>query len=390
MPTEIRRGDLVEIIRGVIRDEVKQPTDNAGKLGLGRSGPAAPAVQKRRPSERGNGFALICKALAASGGDPERAGRLLERNGAPEHVTRALGSGDLDSGGAFVSGQLANEVIEALRPMSAVRRAGPRRVVADRGTFSFPKIETGASADYVAEGADLSMASPKTALVNLVPRKLGAVVNFNNELLRFDSVESDDWIQRDLIQAAGTREDKAFLRGTGTENEPTGLENLALAANVFDTAGTSLANKRTDLLKAINKLEGGNIGMMAPAWFMSSRSKNGLVKETDSNGNYVFKDEIDQGRLFGHPLFVTNNIPDDLGTGSDESKVYLADLNEVVIGDVDGVSVETSRDAAFDEDGTMRSAFMADKTLIRVILHNDIAVRYPEAVAVIDKVKWSP
>ena len=69
--------------------------------------------------------------------------------------------------------------------------------------------------------------------------------------------------------------------------------------------------------------------------------------------------------------------------------MYLVDFSEVILGEVDGIEVDVSREAAYlDNGGTMRSAFSRNQTLIRAIIRHDLSVKHPEAVAVKTGVTW--
>ena len=159
---ELTQKELNAIIRRAVGREIDAQvqqratqTSNFGEdlLGMARG--------ERRASENsgGHAFATILRGFAMSGGDANAAIRVAKEigcggdvtiAGAPDAVmqahmrfdpvTKALSSGDVSGGGVMVAGDLANEVIELLRPMSAVRRMTPRIIDVPRGTKTFPKI----------------------------------------------------------------------------------------------------------------------------------------------------------------------------------------------------------------------------------------------------------
>jgi hypothetical protein len=83
------------------------------------------------------------------------------------------------------------------------------------------------------------------------------------------------------------------------------------------------------------------------------------------------------------PHCETTNITKDGRAGSDESKIVLADMSEVVLGEVDGISVQVGNAASHTDpdDATVKNAFEIDTTLVRVITHNDLIAKHGESVA---------
>ena len=89
------------------------------------------------------------------------------------------------------------------------------------------------------------------------------------------------------------------------------------------------------------------------------------------------------------PVHITNNIPTNLGAGSDETELYLVDASEVLLGEVETIQIAVSSDASYvDETSTLRSAFTRDQTLMRAILRHDLAVKHDVAVAVKTGITW--
>ena len=54
------------------------------------------------------------------------------------------------------------------------------------------------------------------------------------------------------------------------------------------------------------------------------------------------------------------------------------------------MTLAASDSAAYDDNGTMRSAFSNDETLIRLIEEHDTQLRYDAAFAVLQGVTWAP
>ncbi len=233
------------------------------------------------------------------------------------------------------------------------------------------------------------MSEPEFGNITLTARKLAGLVTVSNELLTFTGGGADQIIADDLIKVLATTEDINFLRGDGLEDSPVGLRNRAATANVTISNGTSSTNIEDDFKDLINALESADVPMDRLFWIMHPRSKNHLRNLRDANGNLIFP-EVRQPSpvLYGLPVLTTTNIPTNLG-GGNETEVYFVDASEVILGEVEAIRVEMSREAAYKTSGgSMVSAFQRDQSLIRAILHHDINVRHAEAVAVKTGVSW--
>ncbi len=170
---------------------------------------------------------------------------------------------------------------------------------------------------------------------------------------------------------------------------PKGLRNWALAANVTATNGTTSVQIEADFKDLLQNLEGRDVPMLRPAWIMNPRIKNHLFTLRDASGDLIFP-EIRQPSptVHGHPVLLTTAVPITLGGGT-ETELYLVDFSEVILGEVDGIEVDVSREAAYlDSGGTMVSAFSRNQTLIRAIIRHDLSVKHPEAVAVKTGITW--
>jgi HK97 family phage major capsid protein len=256
-----------------------------------------------------------------------------------------------------------------------------------RGSQTFPKIDVSASAAYVNENEDIPASQQIFGGKRMTARKLAAIVPISNELLTTTMQGADGIIRSDLIAELSKTEDAALLRGDGTESTPQGIRFQAAAGNISGTNGTSATQIEQDIVDLIDDLSNANISLDRAVFIMPTRSRNRLYNLRDSNGNLIFPEVREAGTLFGLPLIVSNTIPTDLGGGS-ATALYLVDFSNVVLGEIQGIRIETSRDGAYKLDGQLVSAFSRDQTLVRVVLFHDIMLRHPEAVAVKTGVAW--
>lgn len=304
---------------------------------------------------------------------------------------KALELGDMGAGGAMVPPAFIAEIIELLAAKAVVRSLNPTIIPMPNGATSQPKLTGGATAYYIGEAQAIPASQQTLGMVSFRERKLATLVPLSNDLLRVPSVSADQMAQNDMVGAMARREDLAFIRGTGTEFVPKGLDVLCPtdAAHTIVSNGTvNVANVTIDLGKCLLALEESNCNMLRPGWLMAPRSKQYLRTARDGNGNYVWRDEMNQGRLEGFPFAVTTQIPRNLGSG-DESTVYFCDWADIVIAESLALEMAMSNETAYDPGtGTLISAFQNDLTVIRALAKHDLGCRHDESIVRLTAVHW--
>lgn len=126
------------------------------------------------------------------------------------------------SAGDLVNAQVG-PVEAALRPYSAIIQAGARALGGLREPLSIPRESTAPTAHWLTdEGDQITASTPGLGLVNLVPRHVGAFVQFSR-LLRVAAPAVESYLQRSLVGAVAEAIDAAALGGSGTSGEPLGV-----------------------------------------------------------------------------------------------------------------------------------------------------------------------
>lgn len=340
--------------------------------------------------ERGLAVGRVVRALAAGRGDLDKAMAHASKHWGEDDVAfRALSSSDEVAGGAVVPDALAASIIELLRPMSAIRSLNPTIIPMGSGSLRLPKLAGGAAAEYIGENDNANKTEQTFGLLNLVFKKLSALVPISNDLMRYATPNVDQLVRDDVGSALAQKSDGKFIRGLGTEHSPKGLRYWAPAANVIGANATvNLTNVTTDLGKLVLALENANVRMLRPGWVFSPRTKHYLMTVRDGNGNFAFRDEMMQGRLWDFPFQSTTQVPSNLGGGGDESEVYLADFADAVIGEALNMLLDASREAAYHDGAQIQAAFSRDQTVVRALQEHDFGMRHEESVAVLNEVTW--
>jgi HK97 family phage major capsid protein len=334
------------------------------------------------------------RAYAGADGDMEKTRKQIEawekQNETPQgqRTLRAMNETNLAEGGAFVQQQFSGEYIQLLRPKAIVRASGARVIQMPAGNLSMGKITSGASSYWRGEGQSATSSQLGTGSLNLQSKELVTQVPISKKLLKHAALSFDMIVRDDAVQSGSVAEDSAFIRSEGTEYRPTGLRYLVSDDNIIQPDGATLAFVESTRSKARLKLKNANIPMTKPTWLMSYRTEEFLLSMRDGNGNVAFPEMV-SGKWGVFPYFASNQIPDDLGTGGDESEIYLYDAFEVFIADDGAVAVDVQDKVSYrDADGNLQSAFDRGETVVQVVQSMDFDTRYKNAVVVINQVTW--
>lgn len=338
----------------------------------------------------------MVRALVAANGDPRRAAQIADERGFGADVAMSLNDGTSSAGGVLVPDNLSSEVIELLRPKSVVRRLGARSMPLVNGNLTIPRLNGGAVVGYIGRDTDVGVTQQTFDDLQLKSKKLAALVPISNDLLQYAGINPnvDAVVVGDLTSAIASREDKAFIRDTGSSNTPKGMRYWAIAGNTFDASdGSTLQLIETDLNKLLLALEGNDANMTSPGWVMAPRTFRYLEGLRNSNGVKVYPSlESANPTLKGYPVGLTTQVPVNLAIGSpstdDASEIYFTDFGDCFIGEDTGLLLDYSKEASYSDGANTISAFQRDQTLVRVIAKHDFGPRHVESIAVLIGVRW--
>lgn len=283
---------------------------------------------------------------------------------------KALGESIGSAGGFLVPDQLLGEVKDRITARAVVRRAGATVYPMATDTLNVPKITGGATAYWVGENAQITASDETVGQLQLVAKLLAAMVKVSNQLISDASPSAEAAIRRDIAKVISLAEDNAFIAGTGTGNQPTGIINTT-GVNELSLGVNGATPTFDNIYDALYQVENNN--GLASAWIMHPRTKNTLRKIKDTQGNYIYNvapNVKDPDSLVGLPVFLTSQIPANLtvGTSTDCSYIIVGQFDEAIIGERAGLEFST------DQSGT---AFEFYQTWIRAISRLDFGLRTP-------------
>lgn len=297
------------------------------------------------------------------------------------------------AGGAFVPPAYSEEAIELLRAQSVLRMSGVPSYPMPAGTLTIPRQATAASASYTNEGSNITASFLTTEQISLATKKLTALTVLSNDLIRFSSPKADELARNDLMKVMSLKEDITLLRtGDGTQYQPKSVLTTVTSSNQFAAtqAGTypTLAEVTNDLFRAMGLPGQSNVTMTRPAWYMHWKTAIGLRRIRDSFGNLVFDQEMRGGTLLGVPYYVSNQLPTNLGSGSNKTEVYFLETSMGIIGDAYAMEIAVFPNGSYHDGSAVQSGISQDLTVIRSIAGHDFALQHDVAGAVINTVAW--
>jgi HK97 family phage major capsid protein len=307
-------------------------------------------------------------------------------------IIKALESSTGTAGGFLIPEEYSSDFIDLLTPRAVVRSFGTTVLPMSSGSMIVPKLTAASSAYYIGESQQPTKSQPSFGIKRLNARKLGVLVPLSNDLIRRGGPRVATVVRNDALRSASLKEDVSFIRAQGTDYTPKGLRYQAAAANILTSTGGGtydLDSVTTDLGRMVLALEEANVAFSNPGWIFSPRIAMFLFTLRDGLGNYVFRAEMSTGKFWGYPFKKTTQIPTNLGDGSD-SEIYLADFDDVIIGDTLQIQVAVSEEATYvNENNETVSAFALDQTVMRLLMEHDIVLRHDESVAVMTA-PWAP
>ncbi len=266
---------------------------------------------------------------------------------------RALSEGIGAAGGFLVPDEFAQDVIMRLGELTVFATTEFLRVFPmSTDVMKVPVLDTRPTVGIIAENTTGDTGTdPAVGQVELVARKVGRVLPLSEELIADASIAVLDFL-RDLYAEILAEKRTEFVTNGSGAGEPEGVRQNA---NVTTQAFTGTQTNAADVLDWI---EGIFWGIKAkyrqgPSMWMASQ----LMMETlstikDGVGRPILSQITDEPfqRLKGKPIFENTFIPDNLGSGSNESELIFGNYKFYAFGDRQQMQVSTNSGGLYFRD----------------------------------------
>ena len=285
---------------------------------------------------------------------------------------KAQASTPLSSGGMLIPTPLAGTVIDLARNQARVLQAGAITVPMSTATLKYARQTQDVTSNWVLEGNDIPTSSAAFDSVTFNAHKLTVMAVLDNELLE-DAPNTDGVIENSIAKVIALGLDYSGLYGLGVAPQPQGLHGIVPAVPAGGLPTFDL------MLAAIEDITAANFNPNAVIY--SARTGNSLAKQKNTIGDYL-NAPADYAAL---TKLVTNQIPNNQGTGTNASSAFVGQWNELALGLRSSLQIEVSREGSYFDTSLATpgysSAFSKDQTLIRAILRADWQVLHTAAFA---------
>lgn len=209
------------------------------------------------------------------------------------------------------------------------------------GKLDLDAESTTVTVNWTTELAVITQSDPQFVKVSLVAKNLMGLTRISRQLLNDGNMGDSlvNWVIDRFAGALGRAEDTAFYVGTGV-GQPKGLRTYTVTS--IAQGGANLAD--SDLVNLYFTLP--EQYRANAVWVMrDDRVKLATnLRSTDGRRLYesAFNNGTDVPTLLGRPVLVTNDIPGNLGAGTNESEIWFGDPSYYVIGDTEQTFAESS------------------------------------------------
>ena len=322
-------------------------------------------------------LAKLINLYANASGDVERMAKLSGKmyDGDDEtkgYITKALEAGVPSAGGFGIPQILSARVIEALYAQTIMEKAGVSRIPLVNGNMSLARMDTSSTVGWVGELPAAAPTQPVFGDVKLSAKKLFALAEISNSLMRYNAVGIEGWLARDLQKKFRIALDSAAFYGTGGANQPLGLSGLGIQTS--GSSSTAMTQLIPDSMIAL--LKAANVPMTNVRWAMSPQMEAWIKNLKTTTGAWIFRQEmIELGTLCGYPYHVSTSISY-TDAGTDYGDLFLGDFDEFLWGTGLDLELRMSQDASYVSGGTTYSSFQRDSALVRVVGEHDFNVMH--------------
>lgn len=293
---------------------------------------------------------------AALFGD-ERAVRFCKEHGIE---FRAQAEGSNTKGGFLVPNELSQAIID-LREQYGVFRRECRVVPMGSETLAVPRRTGGLTAHFVNENTEISDSNKTWDAVELVARKLAALVLYPSELADDAIINLADDLAGEIAYSFALKEDQCGFIGdsTSTYGGITGAAvkiddgkhtaSIATAA----TGNTSFGDlDLSDFHAVVGKLP--LYARMNAKWYISAAGFSDSMERLMYAGGGNTADSIGGGtglRFLGYPVVLSQVLNSTLTAETETIKVLFGDLRmAAMMGDRRGITLKTSDQRYFELD----------------------------------------
>jgi len=261
-------------------------------------------------------------------------------------VIKDLGDAS-DGGGYLVPLEFSATLIEMLYKLP-VLRSHATRLPMTSDSMQIPVETATVNANWTAELATITQSDPTFGEIILNANNLIGISRMSRQILADSAINQDltNWIMGRFAASIGRAEDTAFMTGSGT-GQPKGIRQYTFTHTVAQ-GGAHLTGD--DLINLYHTLPFQYRALGNPVWIFNDATLQLVRRLKDTTGRYLYEEGYGQvfttegttPTLMGAPVLVQNDIPTNLGGGTNASEIYFGDMSYYLIGDRESIFSEVS------------------------------------------------
>jgi HK97 family phage major capsid protein len=280
----------------------------------------------------------------------------LEKTFKQDYKAKAQTVGTSNQGGVLVPTTIDQSIRDKLEYVSPMRRIStvipnmPAKLQLVSG--SLPTVY------WVDEGAQITESGVTFTPVTITPYKAAGLDKFTSEVLE-DAASNpaiQNYVEDRFVLALALLENAAFVNGDGT-GKPNGFRSSAITPTSVAQAGSNLSYD--DFVNLKSAL--GTAYRETGTFVLPGKLIGTIEKLKDSTGRPLWRDSIAANTpptLLGRPVEIVDEIPTNLGAGTNESEIWYGQFKQYIIGDRGALRVDI---------GTDGDDFSRDKLSLRII-----------------------
>lgn len=276
-----------------------------------------------------------------------------------ELKNKAQTVGTAGQGGNLVPVTLRNSILEKKYYISPMRRLST--VIPDMPAVLDMPVENALPTTYwVGEGVAITESGATVTKKQLIPYKLAGLDSFTSESLADTAVNPalQNWVEDRFAISLALAENAAFVSGDGSSKPfgfrssditPTTVTGNTTAGNLAFGDVLRLMQGVPTAFRATSKFVTSSAGLFLIWGLKDSQGRPLYLPDLSGNGNNIF---------MGRPIEIVDEIPANLGAGTNETELWFANFDDYFIGD---------RGAMRTDYGTNGTDFAQDKLSLRMI-----------------------
>jgi HK97 family phage major capsid protein/HK97 family phage prohead protease len=294
------------------------------------------------------------------------------------------------------------DMIETLIPVSVypgLSNRGPKFNFGRNGIVSIPARSTATTVagSFVGQGAPIPVRQGAFTATTLTVKKLGVITTFSREMAEHSTPQIEAVLRQAILEDTSVAIDTILLDATAASAiRPAGLRNGVTGATA--TTGGGLAALVGDVKALAGSLITSSNGHLRdPVWIMNPIQVLSIQFQTNANGQFIFQDEIAQGRFRGYPLYQSTTVPSGTVLLLDAADFFSAtgDVPAFNASDTATLHMDDTAPLALSATGApntvaapIRSLYQTDSLAIRMTLDMNWAMRRTGVVAFVSGVTW--